>query len=693
VTEAVGIDLGTTYSAVAHLGADGNPAVIPDETGNPLVPSVISFAADPPVVGAAAKSEQAAGETEVAATFKRHMGDPGFLLSFAGNDFDPTDLSALLLAKLRTQAEAFIGKPVTQAVITVPAYFTHPQRTATITAGRRAGLEVLQVVSEPTAAALAYGLRAGGQQRTMLVYDLGGGTFDVSLVRITADEMRVLGTDGDHRLGGRDWDDRIVAYVHQRFADEFGVDIDADDALALLVRAEQLKHTLSARQRGNILLDFAGHNVRYEVTRDSFEDLTRDLLDRTAQLTRQVVADAGLDWDQIDGVIPIGGSTRMPMVRERIARISGREPLGGVHPDQAVAIGAALLASTESHRTLVKRIGGGTPAPRHGLRLAHDVIAHSLGMIAENVDRSRYVNSVLIGKNLPIPAQESRPYRFEMHGTGENLLEIFLTQGETDDPRECVFLGRYAVTGFGPGAGHTVVDVEYAYDRSGVVQISATDRTTGRPLLVTVDDVPQDVPERFAGRPGDTDRPGGTTVYLAIDLSGSMDGSPLAEAKRAAHAFVAQCDLTRTSIGLIGFSDRVQVYRAATQNTTDIDRAIDGLAAGATGYGNRTHPFDELHDRLADAAGARYAVVLADGVWRGQEQVISRAARCHAAGIETISIGFGSADKEFLRRIASSSEQSLFTDLSRLTESFSTIARELTEGRGGQVSMLTRRDA
>jgi molecular chaperone DnaK len=692
LTEVVGIDLGTTYSVVAHLDADGNPEVIPDEDGGLLVPSVISFANDPPVVGAHAKSAQSDGDIEVAAAFKRHMGDPRFRLSFAGEDFDATDLSTLVLAKLRTQAEKFIGKPVTQAVITVPAYFAHPQRTATIDAGRRAGLDVLRVISEPTAAAIAYGMRATERERTVLVYDLGGGTFDASLVRITGDEMWVLGTDGDHRLGGRDWDDRIVAHVHHRFAEEFGVDIGAEDALTLLARAEQLKHALSARQRGDILLDFAGKTARYQVTRDTFEDLTRDLLDRTEQLTRQVVADAGLDWDQIDGVIPIGGSTRMPMVRERIARMSGRQPLGGVHPDQAVAIGAAVDAATEAHRALVRRIGAGDMTPkRYGIRVAQDVIAHSLGMIAENANRSRYVNSILIRKNLPIPAQESRPYEFHLRDTGENLLEIFLTQGETDDPKNCVCLGRYVVTGFGPGAGHTVVDIEYAYDNSGVVHVSATDRTTTRPLLVTVDAVPPDVPERFAGPPGDSGRHGHTTVYLAFDLSGSMSGDPLAEAKRAAHAFVAQCDLSRTSVGLIGFSDRVAVRQKATQNAKDIGRAIDRLDVGTTGYGNAGHPFDEIHDLLVDTPEARYAVVLADGMWSRQEQVVARAARCHTAGIETISIGFGSADEKFLRQIASSSEQSLFVDLSRLTESFSTIARELTEGRGGLISEPARR--
>ncbi|HEX4224329.1 MAG TPA: Hsp70 family protein [Pseudonocardiaceae bacterium] len=672
MAEVIGVDLGTTYSVVAHIAADGNPEVIPDEAGELLVPSTISFANEQPVVGASAKYAQANGDTEIAAAFKRHMGDQRFRLSFSGKDFDATDLSALMLAALKAQAEAFIGKPVSQAVITVPAYFTHPQRSATIEAGKRAGLDVLRVISEPTAAAIAYGLRAGQQERTVLVYDLGGGTFDVSLVRLTEDEMRVLGTDGDHRLGGRDWDERIVEHVYQQFATEFDAELGTDDTLALLVRAEQLKHTLTARQRGDIRVDSAGKTALYQLSRETFEDLTRDLLDRTEQLTRAVVAAAGLDWEQIDGVIPVGGSTRMPTVRELIVRLSGHEPLRGVHPDQAVAIGAAIDASTQSRKQV------------SGLRRTQDVIAHGLGMIAEHADGSRYVNSVLIRKNLPIPALASRPYEFTVREQGDNLLEIFLTQGETDDPKQCVYLGRYVVTGFGPSAGQTIVDVEFTYDHSGLVHVSATDRTTSRPLLITVDEVPPDVPDRFTGRPR-IDAAGRTTVYLAFDLSGSMSGKPLDEAKKAAHAFVGQCDLGRTSVGLIGFSDRVEVFQNATEDATEIGAAIDRLDTGSTGFCNDGHPFDRIHELFTDVPGARYALVLADGVWADQEGVVRQAQRCHEAGVEIIAIGFGSADKDFLRRIASSSQQSLFTDLGRLTESFSTIARELTEGHGGHV--------
>ncbi|MET9265616.1 Hsp70 family protein [Amycolatopsis sp. NPDC004079] len=674
----VGIDLGTTYSAVACLGDDGNPYVIPGSAGEFLVPSVISFANGAPVVGAAAKAAQADGETRIAAAFKRHVGDPEFRLSFGGEDYDATDLSALVLAELKARAEAFLREPVARAVVTVPAYFTHPQRTATIEAGRRAGLDVVRVLSEPTAAAVAYGLRAAPDERVLAVYDLGGGTFDVSLVQIAEGELRVLGADGDHRLGGRDWDDRLCEYANDWFAREFGVEIADDDVLVLLARAEQLKHTLSARRGGEIRLDSGGRSARCPVTREKFEELTKDLVDRTGLLTERALADTGLDWSRVGGVIPVGGSTRMPMVSECIARLSGRPPLGGAHPDQAVALGAAIEAAGETRRSRPRADG---PASPPGLRLARDVIAHSLGMIAESPDRARYLNSVLIRKNLPIPASQRRPFQFRLRDDGENLLEVFLTQGETDDPGGCAYLGRYVVTGFGPGSGDTVVDIDYVYDRSGVVHVEATDRGTARPLLVTVEAVPPDVPARFAGRPGGGRR-GRTTVYLAFDLSGSMSGRPLEEAKRAAHAFAGQCDLSTTSIGLIAFSDRAEICQPATQNAADLGRAIDRLQTGRTGYSNLGHPFDVLHEQLAGLPGARYAVVLADGIWSRQDEVVPRAVRCREAGIETVAIGFGSADRDFLARIASSSEQSLFTDLNRLTESFSTIARELTEGRG-----------
>jgi molecular chaperone DnaK len=682
MSPAIGIDLGTTYSVVAWVTPDGVPTVIPDEAGETLTPSVVSFAGPAPVVGAVAKADQARGEPDVVAFFKSSMGDPAFTRRLAGRDWTATDLSALVLGHLKAQAEQALGEPVTKAVVTVPEYFTHPQRTATIQAGQQAGLEVLRIISEPTAAALAYGLRPGVGERRFVVYDLGGGTFDVSLVALTADALEVIAATGDHELGGRDWDDRLATDLQARFQSETGADLLAGDAGELLVAVEQLKRTLSARRSGEVRVSDGTRSAKYTVTRAEFENMSADLLERTAQLTGQALSDAGLTWSDIDGVLPVGGSTRMPMVREWVERMSGRPPAVGIHPDQAVAAGAAVQAAlllSASADQPGHQAAPLLPAPKR----IKDVVAHSLGMIAESPDRSRYVNSVLLRRNSFIPCEAPRPYQFDIHDSSADVLEVFLTQGETDDPAESTYLGRYLVSGFPAGmTGPAVIDITYAYDENAVVSVSAAERSTSAPLTVRVDSLPPDVPERFLQPPASLRSGEPATVYLAFDLSGSMTGQPLAAAQQAATAFVSQVDLSKTSVGLIAFSDSVHVELKASQNATAIGQAIDGLWIGSTGGGNAGHPFDEIHRLLKGRDGHRYALVLADGVWYNQPLAVQQAKRCHKDGIEIIAIGFGSADRRFLDQIASSTENAFFTSMNSLTQTFSTIARELTEGTG-----------
>jgi molecular chaperone DnaK (HSP70) len=676
---AVGIDLGTTYSAVAWITRDARPEVIPNEAGEPLVPSVVSFAAGAPVVGAAAKEDQARGEQDVAAFFKSSMGDPGFVRSLGGREWTPVGLSSLVLGHLKAQAERAIGEPVTRAVITVPEYFTHPQRAATIEAGQMAGLEVRRIISEPTAAALAYGLRPDVSEGRFLVYDLGGGTFDVSLVARTADSLEVLAAAGDHELGGRDWDDRLALELQERFRTDTGRDLLAGEPGELLVAVEQLKRTLSARRSAEIRVSDGTASARYTVTREEFEAMTEDLLERTAQLTGQALADAGLTWADVSGVLPVGGSTRMPMVTGWVKQMSGNPPMSGIHPDHAVALGAAVQAGL-LEEALLPAPSAREDRPRlPGPKRIQDIVAHSLGMIAESEGGSRYVNSVLLRRNSPIPSEEVRPYQFTVSGADAEL-EVYLTQGETDGPADCSYLGRYLVTGFGGGkTGPDVVDITYSYDANAVVNVTAARRSTGTPLTVTVDKLPDDVPYRFLQPPARQAARGPMTMYLAFDLSGSMTGQPLQEAQKAAHAFVSQIDITTTAVGLIAFSDSVHVELQASHNAGEINKAINGLYIGRTGGGNAGHPFDELHSILKDRKGGKFGVVLADGVWSYQELAVQQAKRCHRDGIEIIAIGFGGADRGFLNRIASSTENAFFTSMNNLSATFSTIARELTE--------------
>jgi molecular chaperone DnaK len=670
---AVGIDLGTTYSVIAHVGSDGQPRVIANEFGNNTTPSVVYLGPGGPIVGEEAKNRQAAGAQEVAAFFKREMGDPTFELEFGGRAYTPVDLSALVLRSLKEQAERALGQPVSEAVITVPAYFTHPQRMATREAGERAGLRVLEIINEPSAAARAYGLWPGAKQQRFLVYDLGGGTFDVTVVELTADEIRVRGIDGDHRLGGRDWDDRLMLYLAHLFERECGVELLGDDVNALLVQAETLKRTLSAREAAPITVRAGGVTRTFTITRRDFELQTRDLVARTEMLCEQTLRAVGLTWGDLDGVLPVGGSTRMPMIRACIERMSGKPPMRGIHPDEAVGIGAAITAALAIEREQRREMFL-LPGRPH----VQDVIAHSLGLIAEAEDGRSYLNSRVIRKNSEIPCAATRTYTMSGKRGAQTQLEVFLTQGELDDPQECTYLGLYEFTGF-PARDDAdfTIDVTYRYTREGTVEVSALERGSRRPLSLAVKPLPPDVPARFLTPPNARRQQEPMTLYLAFDLSGSMRGEPLAEAKRAAMAFMSNCDPSCTSVGLLSFSDRVSVDQRATHNYDDFKRAVERLAIGQTGYGNVAHPFKHLAELLGGAAGRRCAVVLADGVWVHQRSAIKAAKECHAAGIEIIAVGFGKANRTFLRAIASSDEQSFFTDLGRLSETFSTIAREL----------------
>jgi molecular chaperone DnaK len=673
---AVGIDLGTTYSVVAHVGPDGRPYVLKNGYGSPITPSVVYFGLDDTIVGEEAKSRQTIEPDNVAAFFKREMGDRTFSLTFNGCTFTPVDLSALVLANLKESAERALGEPVTDAVITVPAYFTHLQREDTKEAGRRAGLRVLDIINEPSAAARAYGFQPGGSDRTLLVYDLGGGTFDVSIVRISETAIEVLATDGDHRLGGRDWDDQLVLHVASLFEREYGKELSGEVMNALLPQAEALKRSLSVREQATLRAPVGHqHSFIVAVARSEFEALSQKLLAQTEFLCDRALQSAGLNWSEISGVLPVGGSTRMPMIRACIERMSGKAPLSGVNPDEAVAIGAAITAALTLEREARREL-----FLLPGRKQVKDVIAHSLGMIAESEDRSCYLNSRLIDKNSPIPCARSRPYTLKTAQGANTIMQIYLTQGELDDPQVCSYLGLYELTGFPSAATNEFkVDVTYRYRADGTVEIEGMERQSGNRLVVTRKPVPADVPARFCHAPTSVVQIEPVTLYLAFDLSGSMRGAPLAEAKKAAHAFVSNCDLTTVVIGLISFSDTVAIDQVATNHNASIERAIDELAIGKTGRGNLAHPFREILDLLGDRPGHNYAVVLADGVWVGQRRAIAAARACHRAGVNIIAVGFGKADRDFLDAIASSTEQSFFTDLGSLTDTFSGIARELTE--------------
>ncbi|MBA4232482.1 MAG: heat-shock protein Hsp70 [Ralstonia sp.] len=684
---AIGIDLGTTNCVVAAINAATGPAypwVLANRVGGQVTPSVIAFTARGVVVGEEARELQAAGEP-VAAFFKRSMGQRDFIFEAPGGPYDATGLSAILLATLKADAEAALGQTVKTAVITVPAYFKEVERGATLNAGAKAGLDVLQVINEPTAAAIAYAamLGASGQSRRLVVYDLGGGTFDVTVLEVEGPQIRILGSGGDNRLGGKDWDDWIVRHAAMRFADEHGKDplAEMDTALELQIRAEAVKKKLSAVRATTITIVHEGQRGAYEITRDMFESSTAALIERTAATLKQVLADLGLAAGQIDGTLLVGGSTRMPAVPRLLEQLFARPPLTGVNVDHVVAEGAALVAA-EHLATRQAGSVGGAAAVSQRLTRAIDVTNHSLGMISITPSGDAYLNAKILIKNKPIPCAESRPFVLATRAGGTNRLEVFLTQGESTDPQEATYIGLYVADNVPhQKGGRAVIDITYTYDLSGKVVVEGRVRDGGT-LSIRVEPLPTDVPRRFRDPPPKAASREHVSVALAFDLSGSMSGTPLAEAKRAGHSFVRNLDLSCASVAVLGVADRTVVKLALCQDASQIACAIDALTIGEVGGGNAGHPFDELSSLMQRVDGARFGVVLADGIWSNQAGAIVRAHACHAAGIEIAAIGFGGADRTFLRQIASSDDASIFTTQGELGQVFSTIAQSLSETGG-----------
>ena len=662
--------------------------VLPSAEGGLVTPSVVWCGCDPPAVGESAKAEQRAGASDVAAFFKRGMGEPHLSWYLGGRDYSPIDLSALVLQKIKADAEAHLKARVTEAVITVPAYFDNRRREATIEAGTRAGLKVLRIINEPTAAALAYGVHKTDANETVLVYDLGGGTFDVTLVKITPTTLDVLATDGDHELGGKDWDDRVAQCVAGRFRDEHGIDPleDAAGINEVLTRCEDAKRRLSGVSSVKVSLECGGIKASYDLTRAKFEELTVDLMERTQRLTEQVLRDAGVAWTDLAGVLPVGGSTQMPMVHEYVRRMSGKPPRTGVPVEQAVALGAAVQAAMERQ----------AQQPTRKLRIAGekkvtDVMGHSLGMIARSPDGMRYINSILIKKNQPIPAAENLPYKLRTRPGANNVCDVYLTQGETTDPTKCSHIGKYTIAGIDHDAKtrEAILDIKYAYDANGSVKVSATRHGTGAALPVTRDDVPADM--SWVGRPPVEEPwvPEPVTIYLLIDVSGSMSGPPLVEAQRAAGAFRQKCDLSHMSIGLVSFGSDARTELRACQDTRDIDRAVQGLSI--TGSTNMAAGLRECRGHLSSSQGTKFIVLLTDGYPDDQSAAVSEGQACRAQGIEVIAIGTGAANVSLLSQISSSQENAVFASAGNVVGTFSTIAQAITENSGdGQLRLKKR---
>ncbi len=473
MSKIIGIDLGTTNSCVAVLEG-GEPQVITNAEGMRTTPSVVAFSKDGErMVGQFAKRQAIANPDRTISSIKREMGSD-YKVTIDGKGYSPQEISAMILSKLKADAESYLGEPVTQAVITVPAYFSDSQRQATKDAGKIAGLEVLRIINEPTAASLAYGLDKENNQK-ILVYDLGGGTFDVSILEIGDGVFEVLATAGDNRLGGDDFDKRVMDYLVAEFKKDSGMDLSGDKTTMQRIKdaAETAKIELSQKTQTQVNIPFimvdpngTPRHLDVTLTRAKFNELTSDLVDKTKVCVKKAMADANVTNSDIDKVILVGGSSRIPAVQEMVKLITGKEPFKGINPDECVAVGAAIQGGVLSGE--VKDV------------VLLDVTPLSLGL-----ETLGGVFTKLIERNTTIPTKKSQV--FSTAADGQTAVDIHILQGEREFAQYNKTLGRFQLSGIAPAPrGVPQIEVTFDIDANGIVHVSAKDKGTGKEQQITI---------------------------------------------------------------------------------------------------------------------------------------------------------------------------------------------------------------
>lgn len=490
----IGIDLGTTFSCMAYINDNGQPVVIPNGDGSNTTPSTVLFEDDTTIVGQEAKNQSIIDPANFEQFVKRHMGERDYQFSTAdGEKYSPEAISAIILSKMKTDAEAYLGEPVDGAVITVPAYFNEAQRKATMDAGKIAGLEVLGIINEPTAAALAFGITKGEEKKqTVMVYDLGGGTFDVTILRFDAENITVLSTAGDRKLGGYDFDGCIIRAVTDAAAEQ-GLNIKGDKIAQqdLQLKAEEAKKALSMKEKTNIIINIGGRPFKFVLTRDDFTDLIEPLLFRTIGSIETACDEAGVEYSDLDKILLVGGSTRMPLVRESIEEETGITPSSEVHPDEAVAIGAAYHVLEVVTKAQTKAQTKAEQCKDENQKMSNaiipeittkytftDVTSHGIGIVCTG-DDGQDVNSVILPKNTQVPAAFTNQYRTTI--PYQEKLYVQVTQGEEEDMRYVTVIGTAEIE-IVPREKIVDIEVTISCDENSIIHVRVYDLDLQRDL-------------------------------------------------------------------------------------------------------------------------------------------------------------------------------------------------------------------
>lgn len=663
----IGIDLGTTFSAIAYVNEHGVPEIIENSEGERTTPSVVLFEGNEVHVGSYAKDNMTVYPGQGVEFVKRFMGDKLWSFEYNGRKYNASEISSFILKKLKKDAEEKLDISITDVVITVPAYFGDPQRRATIEAGEMAGLNVVQVINEPTAAAYSYGLHKLGKDQRILVFDLGGGTFDVTVMEISGDSIEVKATNGDHQLGGKDWDEALIQYIAEKFEKTYRVNLysDEEDYQTLKEKALAAKISLSNLPKVNFIYGCKGKTLKDEITRQKFEEITLRLINQCRMLTELVLKEAKYQKKDIDVVLLAGGSTRMPMVVSMLKDYFGKEASKALNPDECVALGASVKAALLKKETWSLPGQKKTWALPSGLKDIN-VTSHSFGLAV--LKEGELFNSIIIPKNTPYPCDREKSDYATTYDNQETL-DLYVLEGEAEDPRDCELVGSYQIYDIPKlSAGKTKLKVTYKYNQNQIVEVNAMDINNHKILPMKIIDN-ADLNQISAGSKG-------VDVALLIDCSGSMSGTAIEEAKKAAISFIKNFSVANGSIGLITFPGGI--IHKLSQNFASVKSKISGL--NAHNGTPMTEAIDLAHTQMLTANECEKVIVLlSDGSPDSSSAAGASINLAKNKGIRIITVGVSGADETFLKSIAASPNDYYFCNESfELESTFINIATQLT---------------